>query len=134
MMQNERYNEVWQDCLEKLRLTITEEEFVKWFKPIWPIGYDGANLRLRVPNESFVASIEKRYLQLLRPIISELYGEGTQLHYAVPRKSQQQVSESTSVPVPQIAGRTDTADIKNPFVIPGLRRIMFDPQLNSNYF
>ena len=75
MMQNERYNEVWQDCLEKLRLTITEEEFVKWFKPIWPIGYDGANLRLRVPNESFVASIEKRYLQLLRPIISELYGE-----------------------------------------------------------
>lgn len=131
-MQNERYNEVWQDCLEKLRLTITEEEFVKWFKPIWPIGYDGANLRLRVPNESFVASIEKRYLQLLRPIISELYGEGTQLHYAVPRKAQQP-TEALPEPVPQIAGRTDTADIKNPFVIPGLRRIMFDPQLNSNY-
>ena len=133
MMQNDRYSEVWQDCLDKLRLTITEEEFVKWFKPIWPIGYDGANLRLRVPNESFVASIEKRYLQHLRPIISELYGEGTQLHYAVPRKAQTTAADSAAVAVPQLAGRTDTADIKNPFVIPGLRRIMFDPQLNPNY-
>ena len=131
-MQTERYTEVWQDCLDRLRLTITEEEFVKWFKPIWPIGFDGSNLRLRVPNESFVASIEKRYLQHLRPIISEFYGADTQLHYAVPRKAQPQTDTAQSV-VPQVAKPTDTANIKNPFVIPGLRRIMFDPQLNPNY-
>ena len=130
-MQTERYTEVWQDCLDRLRLTITEEEFVKWFKPIWPIGFDGSNLRLRVPNESFVASIEKRYLQHLRPIISEFYGADTQLHYAVPRKAQPQTDTAQSV-VPQVAKPTDTANIKNPFVIPGLRRIMFDPQLNPN--
>ena len=133
MMQTERYNEVWQDCLDRLKSTITEEEFAKWFKPIWPIGFDGSNLRLRVPNESFVASIEKRYLHHLRPIISELYGADTQLHYAVPRKSQQQSVDATSSPVPQFTKPTDTTNIKNPFVIPGLRRIMFDPQLNPNY-
>ena len=132
-MQTERYTQVWQDCLDRLRLTITEEEFVKWFKPIWPIGFDGSNLRLRVPNESFVASIEKRYLQHLRPIISELYGANTQLHYAVPRKAPQQPVETSNSAVPQFAKPTDTANIPNPFVIPGLRRIMFDPQLNPNY-
>ncbi|MBO7314682.1 MAG: chromosomal replication initiator protein DnaA, partial [Alistipes sp.] len=128
MTQTETYKALWSDCLDRLRLTITEEEFVKWFKPVWPIDYDGQKLRLRVPNESFVASIEKRYLRYLRPIISELYGADTQLHYAVPRKQQPAaVEEPQSVATP-----TDTANIKNPFVIPGLRRIMFDPQLSPN--
>ncbi|MBO7286435.1 MAG: chromosomal replication initiator protein DnaA, partial [Alistipes sp.] len=89
MMQIDKYNEVWQDCLDRLSNSITEEEIVKWFKPIRPIDFDGTNLSLRVPNESFVSSIEKRYLSVLRPIISELYGAGTKLHYAVPRRPQQ---------------------------------------------
>ena len=132
MAQMERYTEVWQDCLDRLRSTITEEEFVKWFQPIRPIGFDGANLQLRVPNESFMVSIERRYLQHLKPIVSELYGADTQIHYAVPRRSQPTV-ETNSSAVPHFTAPTDTANIKNPFVIPGLRRIMYDPQLNPNY-
>ncbi len=133
-MQNEIYNEMWQDCLDKLRSSITEEEIVKWFKPIRPIDFDGSNLRLRVPNESFVASIEKRYLSILRPIITELYGADTQLHYAIPRAVRQPQVETPDASVPKFAGPIDTAKIKNPFALPGLpRRIMFDPQLNPNY-
>jgi len=130
-MQNEIYNDMWQECLTKLSASITEEEIVKWFKPIRPIDFDGSNLRLRVPNESFVASIEKRYLRILRPIITELYGADTKLHYAVPRRQPQVTTDTTAIP--QYSQPTDTANIKNPFVIPGLRRIMFDPQLNINY-
>ncbi|MBQ8493422.1 MAG: chromosomal replication initiator protein DnaA [Alistipes sp.] len=133
MMQTETYREVWQDCLDRLRLSITEEEFVKWFKPIWPIGFDGSNLRLRVPNESFVVNIEKQYLAHLRPIISELYGADTQLHYAVPRATQQPRVETSTTAVPEFARPIDTAKIKNPFAIPGMRRIIIDPQLNLNY-
>lgn len=133
MTYNETYKEVWQDCLDRLRLSITEEEFVKWFKPIWPIGYDGSNLRLRVPNESFVVNIEKQYLSQLKPIILELYGVDTQLHYAVPRAAQQPKTETTATAVPEFARPIDTAKIKNPFAIPGLRRIIIDPQLNNNY-
>jgi chromosomal replication initiator protein len=132
MMQIDNYNEVWQDCLDRLSNSITEEEIVKWFKPIRPIDFDGTNLSLRVPNESFVSSIEKRYLNILRPIISELYGAGTKLHYAVPRRPQQ-TTEASASQIPQFAAPTDTANIKNPFVIPGIRRIRFDAQLNPNY-
>ena len=132
MTQNERYNDVWQDCIDRLRSAITEEEIVKWFKPIRPIDFDGANLRLRVPNESFVASIEKRYLGILLPIISELYGANIKLHYAIPR-SQKPTTDTISSTLPQFTAPTDTANIKNPFVIPGIRRMMFDPQLNPTY-
>ena len=132
-MQTERYTEVWQDCLDRLQLSITEEEFVKWFKPIRPIGFDGSNLRLRVPNESFVVNIEKLYLSRLKPIIMELYGSDTQLHYAVPREVRPQQVETTATAVPEFARPIDTAKIKNPFALPGLRRIVFDPQLNINY-
>ena len=132
MTQNERYNDVWQDCLDRLRGAITEEEIVKWFKPIRPINFDGANLSLRVPNESFVANIEKRYLGILLPIISELYGANIKIHYAIPR-SQKPTTDTTASALPQHAVPTDTANIKNPFVIPGIRRMMFDPQLNHNY-
>ena len=127
-----KYTEMWQDCLDRLRLSITEEEFVKWFNPIRPIDYDGSVLRLRVPNESFVSNIEKRYLSILLPIVSELYGSDIQLKYAVPRRPQASV-ENTSTQVPKFQTPTDTANIKNPFVIPGLRRINIDPQLNMNY-
>ncbi|MBQ5594772.1 MAG: chromosomal replication initiator protein DnaA, partial [Alistipes sp.] len=123
---------MWQDCLDRLRLSITEEEFVKWFNPIRPIDYDGSVLRLRVPNESFVSNIEKRYLSILLPIVSELYGSDIQLKYAVPRRPQASV-ENASTQVPKFQTPTDTANIKNPFVIPGLRRINIDPQLNMNY-
>ncbi len=134
MTQIDTYTEVWQDCLDRLRGSITEEEYVKWFKPIRPIGFDGSNLRLRVPNESFVVNIEKQFLPQLKPIILELYGADTQLHYAIPRTSRQPQTETTATAVPQFARPIDTAKIKNPFALPGLpRRIMFDPQLNPNY-
>ena len=132
MTEMQRYTDVWQDCLDRLRHSITEEEFVRWFNPIRPIDYDGSTLRLRVPNESFVSSIEKKYLNVLLPIVSELYGSGTKLRYAVPRASQT-ASDTAANQLPKYATPTDTANIKNPFVIPGLRRINIDPQLNMNY-
>ena len=133
MTHSDTYTQVWQDCLDRLQLTITEEEYVKWFKPIRPIGFDGSNLRLRVPNESFVVNIEKQFLSRLKPIIMELYGADTQLHYAVPREARPQQVETTATAVPEFARPIDTAKIKNPFALPGLRRIVIDPQLNLNY-
>ena len=132
MTEMQRYTDVWQDCLDRLRNSITEDEFVRWFKPIRPIDYDGSTLRLRVPNESFVSSIDKKYISILHPIITELYGSGTQLRYAVPRSSQT-TSDGGANQLPKFTTPTDTANIKNPFVIPGLRRINIDPQLNMNY-
>jgi chromosomal replication initiator protein len=66
------YCEKWQTCLDQIKSRTTEEEFVKWFKPIVPLEFDGKTLRLCVPNMSYVYQIEKHYIPFLRPIIFRL--------------------------------------------------------------
>ncbi len=135
-----RYDQKWHDCLEQIKTQTTEEEFVRWIKPIIPLEYDGDNLRLGVPNKGHVDQIESRFIDLLKPIVCGLYGEQTRIYYAVPKPN----SNTTSTTVTpqngsatgsgqQITTQTSTADIKNPFVIPGLRKISIDPNLNANY-
>ena len=101
--------------------------------PIVPLEFDGTNLRLRVPNESYVHQIEKNYIPFLRPIISQLYGQQTRLHYAVPRSTPPAVpvtADADTTAISRFNTQTNTANIKNPFVIPGLKKIIIDPQLN----
>ncbi len=130
------YSDVWQNCLSKIREKTSEDEFVKWFKPIVPLNFDGTTLQLRVPNESYVYHIEKNYIPFLRPVIREMFGVQTKLRYAVPKSEQPSVpvpSDSDITAITRFAEATDTANIKNPFIIPGIKRIIIDPQLNPAY-
>ena len=75
MMQNSTYDMVWQDCLARIKAQTTDEEFVKWFKPIVPLGFDGGVLQLRVPSEDYVYHIERNYIPrcvLLYMSVSEI--------------------------------------------------------------
>ena len=128
------YSDMWQNCLDRIKAQTSAEEFEKWFQPIVPLEFDGTTLRLKVPNESYVRQIEKNYIPFLRPIISQLYGQQTKLHYAVPRAAAATTStaDADTGHIARFNTRTDTANIKNPFVIPGLKKIIIDPQLNPN--
>src|SRR5574344_1059729 len=130
------YSDMWQTCLDQIKAQTTEEEVVKWVQPIVPLEFDGTKLRLRVPNASYVHQIEKNYISFLRPIISQLYGRQTILHYAVPKPDAQRIpipADADTTAISQFKTQTNTANIKNPFVIPGLKRIIIDPQLNPSY-
>ncbi len=132
------YSDVWQNCLAQIKQQTTEEEFVKWFKPIVPIGYDGKTLRLRLPSEDCVFHIERNYIPSLRPIIYEHFGNNTSLRYSVlaPEVSpeeQQRVAESSVATINKVVTQSDTTKIKNPFVIPGIRKLEIPSQLNPNY-
>ena len=127
------HNDMWQYCLDRIKAQTSAEEFEKWFQPIVPLEFDGTTLRLRVPNESYVRQIEKNYIPFLRPIISQLYGQQTRLHYAVPRSTPPAVpvtADADTTAISRFNTQTNTANIKNPFVIPGLKKIIIDPQLN----
>lgn len=133
---SQSYNDVWQNCLTKIREKTSEDEFVKWFKPIVPLNFDGTTLQLRVPSESYVYHIEKNYIPFLRPVIREMFGLQTKLRYAVPKSDHQPAAVSSDADITAItrfAEATDTANIKNPFIIPGIKRIVIDPQLNPAY-
>ena len=132
------YSNVWQDCLSSIKEQTSEDEFIKWFKPLVAIGYDGTTLQLRVPNENYVRQIEGNYLSFLKPILHQMFGAQTRLRYITPRVSQAVNSATVSNTtengaINKFVAQTDTANIKNPFVIPGVRRPIVDSQLNFNY-
>lgn len=129
------YSDIWQNCLSQIRKQTSEEEFARWFEPIALLNFDGQTLSLRVPNETYISQIERNYIPFVRPIIASLFGQQTRVRYAIP-KSEQSIplsKNSDTTAIPQFKTQTDTANIKNPFVIPGLKKIIIDPQLSPNY-
>ena len=136
IVNNPKYGDIWQTCLSQIKKQTSEEEFAKWFQPIIPLDFDGTTLRLKVPNESYVYHIEKHFIPLLKPIIHELFGLKTKLKYAVPKAEQPQpvvTAEADIKSINTFINQTDTTNIKNPFIIPGIRKLIIDPQLNPNY-
>ena len=62
-------------------------------------------------------------------IRDRLYGQQTRLHYAVPRTTAPAVpvaADSDTTAISRFNTQTNTANIKNPFVIPGLKKIIID--------
>ncbi len=127
------YNDIWQNCLVRIKEQTSEDEFTKWFKPLVPLAFDGTTLQLRVPNESYVYHIEKNYLPFLKPILYQLFGMKTRLRYVMPRASESAPQTTDNTEINKFIARTDTANIKNPFILPGIRKAIIDPQLNPNY-
>lgn len=127
--------ELWQDCLARIRTQMSEEEFDTWFRPIEPM-FDGTTLSLRVPNRSYASRIDKNYMQILKPVILNMFGRQTQLMYAVSTADQaptQVAVNADMTAIQQFNDSTNTANFKNPFVFPGVRKMIIDPQLNPGY-
>ncbi len=143
VINNTTYSDMWQNCLSEIRLQTTQEEFVKWFKPIVLVDFDGKTLLLRVPNETYVYHIEKHYIPFLRPIIYQTFGQKTRLRYSIPNaecrhtthdKPQEGECANGKQAECKYSTPTNPADIKNPYAIPGMpRKIVIDSQLNPNY-
>ncbi len=130
---SQTYTKVWQECLSLIQSQTTEEEFVKWFKPIVPLKFDGNNLRLGVPNRNYVEQLEGKYIPVLRPVIEKYYGRQTRLFYAVPKSGETATTNADLTAIKQYSNQTSTNNIKNPFVIPGIKKINIDPNLNAIY-
>lgn len=133
------YSDIWENCLCLIREKTSDDEFAKWFKPIVPIGFDGTTLRLRVPNEDYVYHIEKNYIASLRKIIYAQFGDRTCLRYSIPTEKSESIrpaysaSQTDTTPISKYVESTDTTKIKNPFIIPGIKKLVIDPQLNPSY-
>jgi len=134
---------VWDDCLRIIKKNVSPQSFKTWFEPIKAVQLDNEVLTIQVPNKFFFEWIEEHYVQLLKKSIRQELGERARLVYHIPENGGQENSrtapgranykpsaEKDSEPVP---GAFDAGMIKNPFIIPGIKRIKVDPQLNTNY-
>jgi chromosomal replication initiator protein len=135
---------VWGNCLQTIRKNVNNQSFRTWFEPIKPVRLENNALTIQVPNKFFYEWLEEHYVTLLKTTIRRELGERGRLEYQILMGQsnakrdvlkRQRVAAENAVGVNNgySPGMIDTQSIKNPFVIPGIKKIKVEPQLNPNY-
>ncbi len=138
-------NSVWNNCLAFIQDNIQPQAFKTWFEPIKPIKLQDNALSIQVPSKFFYEWLEEHYVKLLKVALTRELGENAKLVYIIkmentygnrepfteqiPSANRGQVSpQEMDVPI-----QSKNPELKNPFVIPGIRNIKIESQLNPNY-
>lgn len=124
---------VWNACLTIIRQEISEQSFKTWFEPIRPTRLQESTLTLQVPNRFFFEWLEEHYLPVMRKAIRQVIGPKAQLEYNYVKDDPWQKTPRKTAPDSRTPSAQGESDIRNPFVIPGIKRLKIDPQLNTSY-
>ena len=140
------HKKVWSNCMDLIRKSIEPMAFQTWFEPIVPLKLENDVLTIQVPSVYFYEIIEEQYVDYLRKGLLEVIGSSARLEYSVVMDRGQKRNHSpytVNLPTANKAdlrnravspGRQeDQTSIKNPFVIPGIKKLNVDPQLNPDY-
>ena len=72
---------LWDKCLNIIKDNVDEIAYEKWFVPIKSHSFEDNVLVLQVPSHFFQEHIEENYMELLRPVITRVYGQHIKLYY-----------------------------------------------------
>jgi chromosomal replication initiator protein len=138
--------QIWNNCLNIIRDNVSLQSFKTWFEPIKPVKLNGNVLTIQVPSQFFYEWLEEHYITLLKKIIKKELGTEGRLEYSIIMENSFNSTKPYTVKIPttntkdiknpavsmpvDIGGNTG---IKNPFIIPGLKKLNIDSQLNPNY-
>jgi len=133
---------VWNSCLKIIKDNVPPQSYKTWFVPIKPIKLDNKVLTIQVPSQFFYEWLEEHYVTLLRKTLKQELGAGSRLEYNIIVENTGNSPYTINVPTSNAAKIEPnevgmplnlSTNIKNPFVIPGLRKVNIDSQLNPNY-
>ena len=136
---------VWEDCLVFIKDNIPEQAFKTWFEPIKSVELLDNVLCIQVPSKFFYEWLEEHYVKILKVALTKELGKTANLRYKIKMENTfgnkvpftEQLPSSQRAPIkPQEIDapfKNIDSELKNPFVIPGIRNIKIESQLNSNY-
>ena len=143
---NKTAQSVWGNCLSFIKDNIQEQAFKTWFEPIKAIELSENILHIQVPSKFFYEWLEEHYVKLLKVALIKELGETAKLVYIIkmentygnkqpftekiPSTNRSQALKAQDVDVPV---KNKNPELKNPFVIPGIRNVKIESQLNPNY-
>jgi len=142
---NLNHESVWANCLSFIEDNVSAQAFKTWFVPIKAVKLEGAVLTIQVPSQFFYEWLEEHYIELLRKAIGKELGKEARLEYSIIMEQPAAGSSPYTVKVPtshhaavrnrsvQMPMDSSEAPIKNPFVIPGLKKLNIDSNLNPKY-
>ena len=144
MMKEKTAEQVWNGCLEIIKDNVSQQNFKTWFEPIKPIKLNNSILTIQVPSQFFYEWIEEHYISLIKKVIRKELGAEGRLEYNIIMDNASGKTETpitfklpninTNLKNPSVSMPIEVGNsIKNPFVIPGLKKVQVESQLNPNY-
>jgi len=143
---NNNHFQVWNNCFAVIKDNVPPISFKTWFEPIVPLNLENQVLTLQVPSHFFYEYLEEQYIDILRKTLRKEIGNGAKLEYNVVMENNHIANaKPISVVVPgnnpantknrPVNMPTDKEEqtIRNPFVIPGIKKLHIDSQLNPDY-
>tara|TARA_A100001011_G_scaffold298428_1_gene311365 strand:+ start:175 stop:1593 length:1419 start_codon:yes stop_codon:yes gene_type:complete len=134
---------IWQNCLKFIKDNINQQSYETWFIPIKPTTLKKKTLTLEVPSKFFYEWIEENYIELIKSAIKKELGSEGKLMYKIILNQNDTKPYSVEIPSantkikpnPNHSIPIDVLEKRNlnPFVIPGLKKVQINSQLNKNY-
>lgn len=136
---------VWESCLDYVKDNIPSQSFKTWFLPIKPLKLKDNVLSIQVPSKFFYEWLEENYIKLLKSAITRELGEDAKLVYSIVMENTYGNANPYTVKIPSsnrgpiknpkvnMPIELGEKGVKNPFIIPGLRKVHVESQLNPNY-
>src|SRR5690554_511307 len=142
----ENATSVWNRCLQFIKDNIGGEQAYKtWFEPIEAIDFTENTLYIQVPSKFFYEFIEEHYVKVLKTALIKELGPEAKLVYKIKMENTsgskqpftEQLPSTQREPVKtqelDVPVKQKNPELKNPFIIPGIRNVKIESQLNSNY-
>lgn len=135
----------WEACLKVIKDNIPLQAFKTWFVPIVPVKLDGDNLTIQVPSHFFYEWLEEHYIGLLKKVIKKELGPNGRLEYSIVMENNTTNSTPYTVNLPtanraslknapvSVPLTSNENQIRNPFIIPGLKKVNVESNLNPAY-
>ena len=136
---------VWDKCLAFIKDNIQPQAYKTWFLPIKPVRLNDNVLSIEVPSKFFYEWLEEHYIKLLKTALQKELGDEARLIYSIRMENTfgSKVAFTENIPSNNKAGlspqnveaplNSQTTELKNPFVIPGIKNLQIESQLNPSY-
>lgn len=136
---------VWKNCLSFIKDNIQPQAYKTWFEPITAVKLTDTALSIQVPSKFFYEWLEEHYVKILKVALNKELGERAKLVYVIKMEntygnkqpftekipsSNRSAVKSQDVDIPL---KNKNPELKNPFIIPGIRNVKIESQLNPNY-
>lgn len=135
---------VWNNCLEVISDNIDTKEYKTWFGSVRAVRLKGNVLTIQVPSQFYYEYIEDNYIHLLRKTIKKELGKDGKLEYSIIMShkdkhaiklptTNRNATKNKPTNMPLDLNRSKSKSFPNPFIIPGIKKININSQLNANY-
>ena len=131
---------VWENCLSFIKDNIQDQAYKTWFEPIKSVELTDNALYIQVPSKFFYEWLEEHYVKLLKSALTKELGASAKLLYKIKMENTygnklpftEQLPSNNRSPIKSqevdAPYKHLNPELKNPFVIPGIRNLKIEFQ------